>query len=88
MKLAGFPQWYIQNQHILPVDCRVGEDFGGRVNERLVARELEVCHDDLGLVTFDGDFGAVDTKLRNGDCISHIVSKALVVAVGYTYEHP
>jgi len=72
MKFARFAHWDVQHQNIFAVHYRVGKDLGGRVNERLVARELEVCRDDFGLVAFDGDFGGIDAEflvaeLRNGN---------------------
>lgn len=52
-----------ENNDLLVVDDRVSEDFGGRVEECLLA-EVEVSWDDLGLMAVDSDCALV---LRNGN---------------------
>lgn len=52
-----------ENNDFLVVDDRVSEDFGGRVEECLLA-EVEVSWDDLGLMAVDSDCALV---LRNSN---------------------
>ncbi|KAI6752277.1 hypothetical protein HG530_013646 [Fusarium avenaceum] len=57
-EFSKFALWQPENNDLLVINDRVGENLGSGVEKCLLAK-VEVCWDDLGLVAVDGDIATV-----------------------------